>query len=221
MKILVTAGPTREYLDPVRFISNPSTGKMGYAMARAARERGHRVVLVSGPTQILPPVRVKTIAVETSDEMFEAVRRWFHWCDGVVMAAAVGDFKPSRRAPQKIKKAGRKALHLTLTPTLDILAYLSKRKRNKWLVGFAAETDNWVANARKKLKSKNLDLILVNNVREPGAGFGSDTNRVTVLNGQGKTVRLPRRTKLQIARWLIGKIERDLQRNSNPHAGAI
>lgn len=213
MKILVTAGPTREYLDPVRFISNPSTGKMGYAVARAARAKGHQVVLVSGPTFLTPPTKVEFVSVTTAQQMFSAVRRWFPWCDGVVMAAAVGDFQAARPSRRKIKKAGRRRLQLTLSPTPDILAYLGKHKGKKWLIGFAAETDSVEKNARQKLKAKNLDWVVANNVRQRGAGFAADTNIVQVLFPDGKTVRLPKMTKLKCARWLVGKIERNLQRN--------
>lgn len=210
MKILVTAGPTREFLDPVRFLSNPSTGKMGYAVARAARRRGHHVVLVSGPTHVVPPKGVQTVRVLSAQEMFREVRRRVRGCDGVVMTAAVSDYQPRHRAAQKLKKAGKKRWRLELQATPDILAHLGRHKGNRWLVGFAAETQNLVSNARKKLVAKNLDWIVANDVRQPGAGFGSDTNRVVVLNKKGNIFKLPKMSKLQLARWLLGKVEQDL-----------
>ena len=178
--VLVTAGPTREKIDPVRYISNPSSGKMGYAIARAFRLRGARVTLVSGPAAIAPPRGVRYVPVETAEEMRAAVGKYFTNASIVVKAAAVGDYRPRTAAAQKIKKTDA-ALELRLERTRDILAELGKKKGQKILVGFAAETDNVKSNALEKLKKKNLDLMVANDVSKPGIGFGSDTNEVQLI----------------------------------------
>lgn len=210
MKILVTGGPTREYLDPIRFISNPSSGKMGVAVAKAAKQKGHHVVLVTGPLMCQTPEGVQVISVETTEEMAHQVLKWFPRCDGVVMTAAVTDFKPKKTLNKKFKKKNKKNWDLRLTPTRDILATLGKRKGKKWLVGFAAETNNLVQNAQKKLKDKNLDLVVANNVNHRGAGFGVNTNIVQVFDKNGSSQKLPKMTKQKLAHWLIKKIERDI-----------
>jgi phosphopantothenoylcysteine decarboxylase / phosphopantothenate---cysteine ligase len=184
-RALVTAGPTREPIDPVRFISNPSSGKMGYAIARVAARRGAQVTLVSGPTALADPPGVKVIRVETAEEMARAVDAEVGPMDLFVGAAAVSDYRPARVAPQKIKKAdGDETLVLARTP--DILAGLGERHAGKpgapVLVGFAAETEEVIARAREKLKRKRCDLVVANKVGAPGAGFGGDTNRVALVS---------------------------------------
>jgi phosphopantothenoylcysteine decarboxylase/phosphopantothenate--cysteine ligase len=184
-KVLVTAGPTREPIDPVRFISNPSSGKMGYALARVAARRGAEVVLVSGPTALPDPEVSKLIRVETAEEMARAVEAEVAGMDLFVGAAAVSDYRPSAAAPHKIKKgAGEETLVLSRTP--DILAGLGERLAGKpgapVLVGFAAETEEVIARAREKLKGKRCDLVVANKVGGPGAGFGADTNRVALVS---------------------------------------
>jgi len=216
MKILVTAGPTREFLDPVRFLSNRSSGRMGYAVAAAAREAGHTVRLVSGPTALAAPEGVETERVTSAAEMLAAVEAWFDWCDALVMAAAVADFRPRAQAPGKVKKQGA-ALTLELEPTADILATLQPRKGNRCVVGFAAETGDPLPEAARKLARKGLDLIVANDVTEPGAGFDVDTNRVTLLDPTGHVERLPLMSKAAVARELVKRVEAiaDLSRRSS------
>ncbi len=186
-KVLVTAGPTREAIDPVRYITNHSSGKMGYAAAKAAMLRGAEVTLVSGPVSLEPIPFVKTVNVVTAKEMFEAVTEYAPDCDIIIKAAAVADFRPKTIADNKIKKAdGSLSIHLEKTD--DILKYLGEHKKDgQILCGFSMETENMLENSRKKLESKNLDLIACNNLREKGAGFISDTNKITIINSKGIT----------------------------------
>ncbi len=198
--VLVTAGPTVEPIDPVRFVSNHSSGKMGYALALAAVRRGAEVTLVSGPTLLEPPVGVNTIQVKTAQQMYEAVMAAAPNADVIVKAAAVCDWRPSASAAAKIKKCkdGIPALELEDTP--DILAGLGKVKRpGQVLVGFAAETDDLEANAEVKLNAKNLDLIVANDVTQPGAGFHSDTNAVKIITSDARTVGVPLMEKDRVA----------------------
>lgn len=204
--VLVTAGPTREEIDPVRFISNHSSGKMGYAIARAARLRGARVVLVSGPSALTPPPGVETVAVTTAEEMKAAVLARFEEATIVVKAAAVADYRPVTREGHKVKKDNRDALSLALEKNPDILAELGRRKKAQFLVGFAAETRDLLANARKKLKAKNLDLIVANDVTRERAGFDVDTNVVRLLGRNGCEESLPEMTKAQVAGHLLDRI---------------
>jgi phosphopantothenoylcysteine decarboxylase/phosphopantothenate--cysteine ligase len=183
--VVVTAGPTREPIDPVRFISNPSSGKMGYALAAVAARRGAEVVLVSGPTVLPDPPGVRTVRVETAEEMARAVEAETAPMDLFIGAAAVSDYRPATAAPSKLKKTpGDETMQLVRTP--DILAGLGARLGGKAggpvLVGFAAETDGVIANAREKLKSKRCDLVVANKVGQPGSGFGADTNRVALVS---------------------------------------
>jgi phosphopantothenoylcysteine decarboxylase/phosphopantothenate--cysteine ligase len=201
-RILVTAGPCREPLDPVRYISNRSSGKMGFALAEAAAEMGAEVTLISGPTALPVPSRVELKAVETTREMYEAVSKRFARTDCVIMAAAPADFEPARTFPHKIKK-NAKGLSLEFKPTVDILRSLGERKKHQLLVGFALETENGVANARKKLKEKNLDLIVLNSPNDPQSGFESDTNQVTVIHPGKKPQNLPLMSKHELAVRLI------------------
>ncbi len=203
--VLVTAGPTREPLDPVRYISNPSTGLMGYAIARALQERGANVTLISGPTTLQAPPAVKLIPVTTAEQMHKAVIDHFDQNQLVIKAAAVSDFKPSHFSGQKVKKNAA-GLTLKLTPTADILMELGLRKKNQVLVGFAAETENVVQNARDKLTRKNLDLIVVNDLAEEGSGFASPTNRVRLIDHSGAVEELPLLKKEELAHRLLDRI---------------
>ena len=196
LNVLVTAGPTQEPLDPVRFLTNHSTGKMGYALAETARDLGAHVTLVSGPVALEKPYGVDTVAVTTAQDMFDAVRSRFDNADITVMAAAVGDFRPVEQAADKIKKNGRSSIELELTSNPDILAWAGEHKRpDQTLCGFAMETRDLEANAAKKLNGKHCDMLVANNLRTPGAGFAADTNVVTVLT-PGETADRP-----NIERW--------------------
>jgi phosphopantothenoylcysteine decarboxylase/phosphopantothenate--cysteine ligase len=203
--VLVTAGPTREHIDVARFISNPSTGKMGYALAAAAKERGADVILVSGPCQIDPPVDVKFIPVVTAEEMHDAVLNQFPQCDIVIMAAAVSDFKPSQVSNRKIKKDEAPEL-LKLVRTPDILKELGNSARECVLVGFAAETDELERNALQKMKDKNLDMVIVNDLLRSGSGFAVDTNAVTIIDRSGRRLELPTMTKSEVAKIIISSV---------------
>jgi phosphopantothenoylcysteine decarboxylase/phosphopantothenate--cysteine ligase len=180
VNLLVTAGPTREAIDPVRFISNRSSGKMGHAVAAAAARRGHGVRLVSGPVALHAPPGVTVKRVESAEEMLEAVRGSLGWCQALVMAAAVADWRPRRVSPRKIKKGGGPPA-IELEPTEDILLALRPIKGERLFVGFAAETHDLLAEGRRKLHDKGLDLVVANDVTEHDAGFEVDTNRVTLL----------------------------------------
>lgn len=184
--VLVSAGPTQEPIDPVRFLSNRSSGKMGYAIAEAARDRGAEVILVSGPSSLNSPPGVTTIRVNTAAEMAEALRRNFQTCTVFIMAAAVADFRPKAEAEQKIKKQGKAEMVLELESTTDILAMLSAQRTSQVVVGFAAETEQVLSHAQDKLKTKGLDLIVANDVTQEGGGFGSDDNAAVILSATGK-----------------------------------
>jgi phosphopantothenoylcysteine decarboxylase/phosphopantothenate--cysteine ligase len=202
VRLLITAGPTREPLDPVRYLSNRSSGKMGYAMAEAALEGGHEVILISGPAHLAPPPLATLIRVATSDEMFDAVHRSVSNCDIVVMCAAVTDYKPAVVEKQKIKK-GVTDLSLTLIPTRDILASLGQMTRSYLLVGFAAETTGLERNARTKLQRKNSDIIVANDVAQVDSGMESDENEVIIFFRDGHSQRIARAQKKIVARALI------------------
>jgi phosphopantothenoylcysteine decarboxylase / phosphopantothenate---cysteine ligase len=202
VKFLITAGPTREPIDPVRFVSNRSSGKMGYAIAAAALAAGHEVVLISGPVCLDPPRAAKLLCVTTSDEMFDAVGRSVHDCDVFVMCAAVADYKPAQVSATKIKKFAAN-FFLELVPTRDVLASFSKRDRSFLAVGFAAETDQVEENARRKLDEKNLDLIVANDVRATHIGMESDENEVIILSRDGRTKKISRAPKKMIAHELV------------------
>lgn len=209
-RILVTAGPTREPLDPVRYLSNYSSGKMGYAIAEEACRRGAVVTLVSGPTQLAPPPGVSLVPVETAQEMFEAVVGRYDQVDAVIKAAAVADFRPRQKSGQKLKKqVVSPVLELERTP--DILSYLGEHKSRQVLVGFAAETENLLENAGSKLRQKNLDMVVANDLTEPGAGFGVDTNLVTLLYSSGETIKLPVLSKKEVAGILLDKVAAIIQ----------
>ncbi|ALC15989.1 phosphopantothenate-cysteine ligase [Desulfuromonas soudanensis] len=204
--VLVTAGPTREELDPVRYLSNRSSGKMGYAIARAAVNRGAKVILVSGPTALTPPCGVEFLGATSAAQMREAVLGKAGEATVIVKAAAVADYRPATRAAQKIKKEGSREMTLVLEKNPDILAELGEIKGARYLVGFAAETADLLANAGKKLKSKNLDLIVANDVTEEGAGFDVDTNIVRFLFADGTVQELPRMSKEEVAGRLLDVI---------------
>jgi phosphopantothenoylcysteine decarboxylase / phosphopantothenate---cysteine ligase len=197
-RLLVTAGPTREYIDPVRFITNRSSGKMGYAIAEMAAARGARVTLVSGPVNIEPPRGVSLVKVTTTREMYEAVMANLQDSSIVVKSAAVSDYRPRGTAGQKIKKTSSE-LTLVLEQTEDILAALGKMKGDRILVGFAAETESLLEHARRKLEAKNLDLIVANDVSVTDAGFDVDTNRVTLIGRDGSSQSLPLLSKKEVA----------------------
>jgi len=201
-KLLITAGPNREPLDPVRYLSNRSSGKMGYALARAAIRRGAEVTLISGPTELEPPAGARLTSVTTAAEMRHAVLEEFSGCTALIMAAAVSDYRPVDFARKKIKR-GKCPIELRLEPNPDILKEISTRKNGKMLVGFAAETGELVANAAKKLKDKNLDMIVANNVSEAGAAFDVDTNVATILDRAGTVRSLPLMSKDELAEQIL------------------
>ncbi len=198
-RVLISAGPTHEAIDPVRFIANRSSGKMGYALAEAARARGAQVILVSGPSSLTAPVGVDLVSVETAEEMAKALAHRLSWSTVVIMAAAVADFRPRHPASQKIKKRSRTEMSLDLEPTTDILAMLSAQRTTQLMVGFAAETQELISQAKEKLKSKGLDLIVANDVTKAGAGFGSDRNAATLIGRDGKIMELSLRSKRRMA----------------------
>jgi len=204
-RVLVTAGPTREEIDPVRYISNHSSGKMGYAIARQARLRGAEVTLVTGPTAIAPPYGVKVVRVESACEMREAVLAELETTDVVIKAAAVADYRPTQRAESKVKKTAAQ-LTIELEKNPDILAELGSRKGGRLLVGFAAETDELVKNATKKLTQKNLDLVVANDVSQEGAGFNVDTNIVKLLFREGAVEELPIMGKELLAGVILDRV---------------
>jgi phosphopantothenoylcysteine decarboxylase/phosphopantothenate--cysteine ligase len=203
--ILVTAGPTREPVDPVRFLSNPSSGKMGYCMAQAARRRGGKVVLVTGPTALPDPSGVSVIRVKTAQEMFDAVTDAAREATMTIMAAAVSDWRPAKASEHKMKKE-ETAEHLPLERTPDILKHLGKNKGNQILVGFAAETRDLQRNASAKLHEKNLDLIVGNLIGQANSGFGSDTNQVCLVHRDGSNETLPLMEKEALADVLFDRI---------------
>jgi len=204
--ILVTAGPTREAIDPVRYISSLSSGKMGYSIAEAAKRRGAKVILISGPVSLTPPAGVELVRVITAEEMFNAVINRLPEVDVVVMAAAVSDFKPAVVVNSKIKKENAGGMTLNLVKTQDILSEILEKKGKQFIVGFAAETEDMVANAKKKLISKQLDMIVANDVCREGAGFEVDTNIVTVIDRWGETVEYPVMTKAVVADKILDHV---------------
>lgn len=203
--VLVTAGPTCEDVDPVRFLTNRSSGRMGYAVAEAALARGADVTLISGPTHLVPPPQARVIPVWSAEEMYEAVLRHLNEATIIVKAAAVADFRPRDRQPSKIKKSGA-SLMLELVRTPDILAEVGRCKGSRIVVGFAAETDDPIENGRKKLQQKNLDLIVINDVTAAGAGFGVQTNRVTFIDRHDQVIELPLMSKREVADRLLDHV---------------
>jgi phosphopantothenoylcysteine decarboxylase/phosphopantothenate--cysteine ligase len=205
-KVVITAGPTREAIDPVRYISNHSSGKMGYALAQAAAEAGAHTVLISGPTQLIAPDRVEFIPVTTAEEMLAASLRQTKGCDVFIAAAAVADYRPAQIAAHKIKKtAEAETMLLELVKNPDIVATIAALERKPFTVGFAAESENLIAYAQQKLTRKNLDLIIANNIADIGIGFNSDDNAVTLID-KAQQQELTQRSKQQLARDLIAII---------------
>lgn len=205
--VLVSAGPTREDLDPVRYITNRSSGKMGYAVAEAAAKRGAKVILISGPVILETPAGVERVDVRTAEEMRRAVGERFPEASIAVLAAAVSDYRPAGLRAEKIKKSNT-PLAISLEPTTDILAEVATRKGQKIVVGFAAETDQVAENARKKLASKNADLMVANDVTAEGAGFDSDTNVVTLFSRDGRDLALPKMPKSEVAERVLDEVLR-------------
>lgn len=201
-KLLITAGPNHEPIDPVRYISNRSSGKMGYALARAGLRRGAEVVLVSGPTALDPPPGARFVPVTTAAEMRGAVLEEFAGCTTVIMAAAVADYRPVEASDRKLKRE-KGVLELRLVPNPDILKDLGESRNGKMLVGFAAETEDLIANASKKLREKNLNMIVANNIAEEGSGFDGDTNVATIIDCHGVTQSLPLMTKDDLAEQIL------------------
>lgn len=206
-RVLVTAGPTREDIDPVRFLSNRSSGKMGYAVARAAARRGAKVVLVTGPTALETPRGVERVDVRSAEDMLRAVEARFPECTLAIFAAAVADYRAVEPSESKIKRT-QDALTLRLEPNPDILATVAREKGDRLVVGFAAETDNVAENARKKLAQKNADVMVANDVTAEGAGFDVDTNMVTLLSCDGRDLALPRLTKAEVAERILDEVLR-------------
>jgi len=209
--VVVTAGATREPLDPVRFISNHSSGKMGIALARAAWRRGADVTLIAGHVDVPLPGELEVVNTTTVEEMAESVSQRLPKADVLIMAAAPADYRPAKPAPQKIKKH-RSTPKIDLVETEDILkSSIPRRKKKSLIVGFALETSDGVKNAKEKLKAKDLDLIVVNDATEPGAGFGVDTNRVTVIGRDGKQQDLKLMSKADLAEVLLDRVEEELR----------
>jgi phosphopantothenoylcysteine decarboxylase/phosphopantothenate--cysteine ligase len=206
LRLLVSAGPTREYLDPVRFISNPSSGRMGYAVAEAARDRGAEVVLVSGPTCLKAPWGVEVVRVESALEMRQAILERYPWSGAVVMAAAVADYRPAEVLKDKEPKVEAEKT-IRLVPNPDILKELGERKEGRVLVGFAMETASGLERAQEKLRRKNLDLIALNWVNREGVGFGSPENEVVLIARDGRVLELPRMEKRQVAHRILDLVK--------------
>ena len=207
LRILVTAGPTHEPSDPVRYLSNPSSGKMGYAIADMAKTRGAEVTLISGPTYLKPPAVAKFTPCKTAAEMNSLVQKYLPECDVLVMTAAVGNFTAEKLEKEKIKKCSGDSLVLNLVPTKDILMEVSKVKTKQFVVGFAAETQNLIQSALEKLRNKKLDLIVANDISAPGIGFQSDNNQVHLIDSSERIENLPRMSKKEIANILLDKIK--------------
>ncbi|MDB4134767.1 bifunctional phosphopantothenoylcysteine decarboxylase/phosphopantothenate--cysteine ligase CoaBC [Flavobacteriaceae bacterium] len=203
---LITAGPTFESIDPVRFIGNHSSGKMGFALAETAFKLGAKVILISGPTsQKLSTSSIELTLITSSDEMFEKVTDKYDEVDVVIMSAAVSDFKPKTISNQKIKKSN-KTQSIEVEKTKDILSYLGKNKKNQLLIGFALETDNEIENAKHKLNNKNLDLIVLNSLNDKGAGFGVDTNKITIIFKENKILNFPLKDKKSVSLDIVNNI---------------
>ncbi len=202
-KVVVTAGPTREYLDPIRFLSNRSSGKMGYAIARAALRRGAAVTLVSGPSALIPPRGVKFVSVETALEMFNAVNREISSSTVLIMCAAVSDFMPAERVQEKIEKSQELLLRFRQTP--DILSEIGKRKDRPFTIGFAAETGEKIERAKKKLQEKNMEMIILNDITKTGSGFDVDTNSVVIIDRE-REISLPLLSKDSLAEAILDRL---------------
>jgi phosphopantothenoylcysteine decarboxylase/phosphopantothenate--cysteine ligase len=211
--VLVTAGPTREKIDPARYLTNRSSGRMGYALAQAALRRGARVLLVGGPTELTPPSGAEVTRVESAEEMREAVLRLLPQASIVIKSAAVSDYRAKSFSEQKLKRKG--PMTLDLEPTADILKEISQRKHSQIVVGFAAETENVLENARQKLAAKNLDAIVVNDVSRAGIGFDSERNEVTIIT-HDEVIEVPESTKLEVAQRVLDSVVRIRERRKVP-----
>lgn len=205
IRCLITAGPTREYFDPVRYVSNPSSGKMGYALAQAAVDMGWKVELVSGPVSLAEPARTIVYPVITGDEMYERVRERFAHCDILLMTAAVCDFKPKDFTERKVKKQNAQWT-VEFEPVIDILKTIAATKTHQKIVGFAAETDHVIEYAQKKLLEKNLDWIAANTVGKAGSGFEADNNKITLIAANGDQYTYGPDSKVKIARQMIERL---------------
>ncbi|MGC9374232.1 MAG: bifunctional phosphopantothenoylcysteine decarboxylase/phosphopantothenate--cysteine ligase CoaBC [Bacteroidales bacterium] len=206
-RILVTAGPTYEPIDPVRFIGNYSSGKMGYALANELAEKGAEIILISGPTALtINNPSVKKIDVQTADEMFDATVKHFNNCDAAIMSAAVADYKPAQQYRQKVKRNNDK-LAINLEPNKDIAAHLGKiKKKNQIIVGFALETNDEIKNAKQKINTKNLDFIVLNSLKDKGAGFGVNTNKISIIDKKGKVEKFNLKSKNEVAVDIVKKL---------------
>ena len=211
--VLITAGPTREAIDPVRYISSRSSGKMGYAIAEAAKSRGARVILITGPASLTIPQGIEAINVITAEEMLDAVMNRLSDSTVLIMTAAVSDFRPAEKAISKIKKG--EAINLKLIKTPDILEEVCKKKGNQFVVGFAAETEDLITNAKEKLRIKHLDMIVANNVSLPGAGFEKDTNIVTLIDKEGKIKEYPEMPKSDVADMILDNVISKINKGYN------
>jgi phosphopantothenoylcysteine decarboxylase/phosphopantothenate--cysteine ligase len=218
--VLVTAGPTRENVDPVRYLTNRSSGKMGYAVAEAAARRGAHVILVSGPTSLEAPAGVERVDVQTADEMYRAVLDKVANCSIAIFAAAVADYRPVEPSGQKIKRS-RESFTLSLEPTPDILASVARNKGERFVVGFAAETEHVAENARRKLAAKDADLIVANDVSAEGAGFDHDTNIVTLFARDGRDLALPRMSKSEVAQRILDEVTRLRSKSRTAQRSAV
>lgn len=205
-RILVTAGPTREKIDPVRFISNHSTGKMGYSIAKAAAERGAEVLLISGPTELPAPMQCEVINIESAVEMFEAVQQHYNEYDILIMTAAVGDYRPENFSEEKIKKS-EDTLYLKLIKNPDIAQFVGNNKTKQLLIGFAAESCNEIEYGKTKLKKKNFDMICINNIKSKEIGFGSDFNEMTLITKTGEVYPVPYAPKYAVANFILDCIK--------------
>lgn len=208
LRILITAGPTQESIDKVRFISNLSTGRMGYEMARKALGRGHRVILISGPTNIIPPKGAEFISIKTALQMRDEVKKYLKRCDCLIMTAAVSDFRPKKVSTKKIKKANLKHLSLELVENPDILFEIGKRRNGKILIGFALETENLIKYAQAKLKEKNLDLIVASQLRPGDDPFGEKKVQATLISRGGAVDKLKRLRKSEVADRVLKRVEK-------------
>ena len=218
--VLITAGPTCEDLDPVRYITNRSSGKMGYAVAESAARRGAKTILISGPTSLDTPNGVERIDVRTASDMLRAVSENFEKATIAIFAAAVADYRPAKSFDQKIKRE-KEAVTISLEPNPDIIATVARNKGNRLIVGFAAETERVAENARKKLTAKNADIIVANDVTAEGAGFDVDTNVVTLFSRDGRDVALPRMSKSEVAQRILDEVTRLRSKSRTAQRSAV
>lgn len=210
-RVVVTAGPTEEPIDPVRFITNKSSGKMGYELAREARARGAETILISGKTSLEPPIGVHRINVKTTVEMLNTIEDYFDSTDILIKAAAPADYRVENTSDKKIKKTDEN-LHLTLVENPDIAKHFGQKKGNQFIIGFAAETDSFIENAKKKIENKNLNFIVLNDVTKKGAGFDSDTNIVIIINNKGEEKKFPKMSKREVAKVILDEYLLELKK---------